>query len=361
MRKVLIDTALLAVPNYAEVGSDADELIDRVAHFSQLALPDVPIDMLLLDGFEEALWGDAGGPDFEAVEAFLNLMNLSDIYSAQDLYQQYMYLLDATSRASSYCSALVSSHTSFSITPSLPKNLFPSSLRNETIRVLAQLCYQNHCVGSSVWMFGSSLCTTRDQNLRLSAIIEDVEVHDEGALPIPLPITAVSDVPTFHGVRDFISIDTATDLWAEATNAVDFNLAITVGAMAIRGLSGKPSEILDLNKFRIGSSFIESLKAHQCCGTSRFSITTGRICMEIVAECYAAHITEMGKPSQTQRQSDGALAYRLHITSSGIGLRLMFWQSNGVIEFANVGPKHELVIESGNSEASVTSDFTGIM
>ena len=44
-------------------------------------------------------------------------------------------------------------------------------------------------------------------------------------------------------------------------------------------------------------------------------------------------------------RSDGAHAFRTHLTKKRAGLRLMLWKiPDGTIEFANVGDKDELAI-----------------
>lgn len=361
MRKVLIDTALLAIPNYAEVGADADRLIDRITHFSQLALPDVPIDMLLLDGFEDALWGKGAGPEFFAIRDFLELMDLADIYSAQDLYKQYTYLMDVASSASEHCEPLIVNCSTIEVMPNLPDSLFPSGLKDETMRVLAQLCYVNSDEEQTNWMFGSSLCSEGLDLFQISAEIDQVSHDGCSVQPVSPPIKATASVPTFNSIEDLISIGAALDLWTEAEDANALHLSIAMGAIALRRSAGKDSEISTLKKFSIGSEFFSSLCAHQCSRNARFSKTTARICMEIVAECYPANIGKMGKPSQTKRPVDDALAFRLHVTGGGVGLRLMFWEGAGLFEFANVGPKHELVIETGHAPSSVKSDFTNVV
>ena len=56
-------------------------------------------------------------------------------------------------------------------------------------------------------------------------------------------------------------------------------------------------------------------------------------------------IGRMGKPDQLVR-GDGARAFRVHVTSGKEAIRLMFWKKGNKIEFANVGVKHELLIET---------------
>jgi len=50
--------------------------------------------------------------------------------------------------------------------------------------------------------------------------------------------------------------------------------------------------------------------------------------------------------SKQRSREDGSRAFRTHLTKKGPGFRLMFWETpTGLIEFANVGDKDELVIE----------------
>ena len=55
--------------------------------------------------------------------------------------------------------------------------------------------------------------------------------------------------------------------------------------------------------------------------------------------------TVSGKLEHRVRNSDGAKAYRTHITKKSEGFRLMLWiLPDGTIELSNVGNKDELVI-----------------
>ena len=67
---------------------------------------------------------------------------------------------------------------------------------------------------------------------------------------------------------------------------------------------------------------------------------------------------------QPAERHDGARGFRTHITKSHEALRLMYWEpkplvgSYGpIVEFANIGPKHELVIEDGDPAGSMKASW----
>ncbi|MVA27830.1 hypothetical protein V6582_16850 [Agrobacterium vitis] len=92
MTAIYLDTALLAVPNYAIDDQSGQELIERIIHFSELSQHDVPVEIVISSRAEETLWCANLGPDFHQIEEFLDLMNLKHVYSANDLVQRYQIL-----------------------------------------------------------------------------------------------------------------------------------------------------------------------------------------------------------------------------------------------------------------------------
>ncbi|SNR64444.1 hypothetical protein [Puniceibacterium sediminis] len=355
MPNILVDTALLAVPNYAEVGADADELIDRVTHFAQLADPEVPVSMVLLNDVEAILWDNNAGPDFDAIEEFINLVGLADVYSPQDLFRQYTYILEASSRASEFFDTLVAECSEVTVTPELPSNLFPLNMRFETHRVLSQLCIKT--LPDRLWLYGSSLRCEGILSFSVSTSINSVgEVGDDKPSPT-LPLQLNDDIPVFHKIWDIVSLAMAERLWVEAQNAGDLALSITIGSLALLRTTNKDAKFSELKVFGVGSGFIDSLKANQCFGDGKFSGNAARMCMGIVAGLPFNSIQKMRISQKSSKQrvraADKSLAYRTHITKGGVGLRLMFWESQQIIEFANIGPKLEEEIETGIASSRV--------
>ena len=104
--------------------------------------------------------------------------------------------------------------------------------------------------------------------------------------------------------------------------------------------------------FRFGPGFLASA---QRCG---FTTARGGLVGILVDSCARLVINrpksevkpfredERPQSRQRRRPSDGALAFRTHLTEGKEGFRLMYWKvGDKCIEFTNVGPKWELKIE----------------
>lgn len=191
---------------------------------------------------------------------------------------------------------------------------------------------------------------------------EDVETTDVSAkiicaLPSHLNLDGAQinhTLPTIALGKSFFDTVDASYIWRNATSSADLYLGILLAAyqqqnenLAWQSLSG----------FCIGSEFINSLKRNSSFGEAEFSNQVLSVCRQIVA----GEADKISQPfrknrsahaAQRVRQSDGARAYRTHVTKGNEGLRLMHWlHADGVIELANVGPKSELIVESGVPEA----------
>jgi hypothetical protein len=100
----------------------------------------------------------------------------------------------------------------------------------------------------------------------------------------------------------------------------------------------------------MGSAFLETMHACQSTPSSRY----GQVSFEALARLVAKSPTEAPKKlyklSDTGRRedvvrTDGAVGWRLHVTKTGEGIRLMFWRRRDEsIEFANLGPKGQVKI-----------------
>jgi hypothetical protein len=99
--------------------------------------------------------------------------------------------------------------------------------------------------------------------------------------------------------------------------------------------------------FGIGPKFLASAQAWDCGREGRHAFTLIESCARIVLNIPKHEVKEFLDSDGIQRvRTDGALAYRTHITKKGVGLRLMLWNlPDGTIEFANVGGKNELKIQ----------------
>lgn len=353
MNRVYIDTALLSVPNYAVDSETGQEIIDRVIHFSELCSPGFPLRLIIADNVEDMLWANNMGPDYEQIEQFLEIMELKHIYSANDLLQRYHLLFQQCDRAGEVNMVEVRHLQNFVADPVLP-DVSPAFLIDETRRVFATAAaltslQQRLHVGSA--FFGSQ-GTNHDIHVTLVA----VDGTDTGKLnPPPVDVQAV--VSTFTHLRDLISSSAADELWAIAETAYDLHFAITIGALALQKEAGEGLNATALTRFTIGSEFFRSLEEVECLGTNRYAGAARELCSQIVAGKCNRQINPFSLKGQYVRQSDKSKAWRTHLTNSGLGLRLMYWEGDKGIEFATVDVKNGERIDIGSEALSVALDL----
>lgn len=135
-------------------------------------------------------------------------------------------------------------------------------------------------------------------------------------------------------------------IWDGASDEEEVKFAI---GMAAETMSSRP-----LPKYTIGPAFLASLRRNQAIDGA-FSTATFTKCAQTLAGVEGISINEFkyeavgNKAAKVRvRPKDGASAYRVHIPSGALGLRLMLWKlRSGGWEFANVGPKNEEMIEMG--------------
>ncbi|HLP66085.1 MAG TPA: hypothetical protein VK181_01050 [Rhizobium sp.] len=355
MKRIYLDTALLAMPNYAIDADTGQELIDRIIHFSELADPGVPLKLIISNDAEDMLWGNNLGPDYDQIDQFLELMELKHIYSANDLLQRYQFLFQHCARAADVNLIEVDGVTNFVSYPELPE-VSPAQLLDETQRVFATaaalaIVQQQVRVGSAFYASPSSHYNVR-------ATLNTICGAGSHLLEPP-PVDIQATVSTFTHLRDLVSSDVADELWRVAETAHDIHFSITLGALALQVEAGEGVNISVLNKFAIGSEFVHSLKQVECWGNNRYSGAARELCSQIVAGKCNRQINPFSLTGQHVRSFDGARAWRTHLTNSGLGLRLMYWQGENGIEFATVDVKSGERIDIGSEAPAAALDIRG--
>jgi hypothetical protein len=136
------------------------------------------------------------------------------------------------------------------------------------------------------------------------------------------------------------------EIWDSAVDIKEVKFAIALMAEKMGGIT--------LPDFTIGRHFLASLRKNQAIG-GQFSTATLTKCAQVLSGAEGITINEFkyeavgNKAARIRvRPADGAGAYRVHIPSGALGLRLMLWKlESNRWEFANVGPKNEEMIEMG--------------
>jgi hypothetical protein len=345
MMNVCIDTALLAIPNFAESATSAEELIDRAFSISRSITEKNSIRMLISSIAEQILWENNCAPEISVITDFLDIMELREFYSPKDVQQAYQTILDRATRFENLDVCEVDKFADPCFDPDLPAGVTPKALIRETARTLLNVCYcsqQGHYCAAVVGLAAGQI----KGDVNATALVESSFPSRVG-LRAPLPINGV--VHILSSLKDFTQDGWPERLWAKARDEIDYHFAIAMRAISILKKSGKECNIGSLLDFTIGPDFVSSVRANQCSGEERFANLTLDVCAQIVANCCARFRRHMHSKDSRKihRAYDNASAMRVHLTDAHEALRLMYWDADGCVEFANVGPKAELKINHG--------------
>lgn len=141
------------------------------------------------------------------------------------------------------------------------------------------------------------------------------------------------------------------EIWRSAFCSSDVLFAIRVKAYhLIKAESPDFCSPMNID-FQVGEGFFSSLERNQSVREQKFGLATFVVASHVVAKSGRVEATPFRtsrspNSSQKIRPSDGAKAWRCHVTSRNEGMRLMYWEyEDGKIELSAVGPKSELKID----------------
>ena len=133
-------------------------------------------------------------------------------------------------------------------------------------------------------------------------------------------------------------------LWQQADCEADLFLALTIRAYQLAKEAGEDVVWSEFSRTKVGECFFKSLKLNAASGGGSHSASTFETCSRLLARLPKNEV----KRFVVNDRGDGARAFRTHIGGSHEALRLMIWRLPGdEVEFANVGPKMEELIEYG--------------
>lgn len=187
-----------------------------------------------------------------------------------------------------------------------------------------------------------------NEKLHVSVNIQMVEKTDQTIVEVVSP-NLQNDLTICFGYQNILKYADFISLWNNAAGTTNITDAIERMIISHRdeGLSTGRKEY---HEYRVGNHFLESIHTygfHARFDWARILIDScARIILGIPKnEVFEFRVDDRPQSAQRVRKSDGSLAWRTHLTKNNEGFRLMFWTTEGgVIEFANVGPKKELII-----------------
>ena len=188
--------------------------------------------------------------------------------------------------------------------------------------------------------------TSDPDDIEFKAELHDWQWASKPMFVLPqLPVQVECKIPLALSHEALLSQLGLWDVWS---NATDEQAAIDAIKLCIAEIdvSGKMS--IQRPKCQIGSRFLESASNWgfgSRCDYARLLIESCARIILGIPKHPVEPFRESATSSRQRNRSDGALAYRTHLTKKGAGFRLMLWKlTDGTIEFANVGDKDELII-----------------
>lgn len=200
----------------------------------------------------------------------------------------------------------------------------------------------------------SKIIARRDEQESESEVIGYIDSYILCAVSVKLATYKSQDLPAgdYNGEIYYKSpakyiqehYSNARKRWQTAKNVDSIRESILLRAQEISVETGLEIKTISIE---IGEQFYESLIINNACGSLKYSRTTLEACARLLIDPNLIEPKPFrgSKNSKTQMHTESkGFAWRAHITKSSEAIRLMYWENNGTITFANVGPKHEEII-----------------
>lgn len=338
-----MDMSLFAIPNAAVSANEVETIFERVRLWATRAERQSAVEFMVESDAVGVLSAANCFPATNNIQALLDLFDLSAVYSARDLNARIFSILERVSAVSdSFDTALADCD-------------FPEQ---EDLEVLPA----QELRGSSMRTLGS-VCLLALERRRPAGMMFIVPGYpaDAGERLVRGTITTLGGQETAVNEaialvpepRDLLDAIDPQLLWNLAEDGREIHFAI---ALTARRLTGGADCVPDeaLVACCVGEGFFDSLGRNQASGRGAFANTTRERCAQLLGGIFQGHVGDFGE----ERLSDRSAAKRVHIGKAHQALRLMYWLSpDGEIEFANIGPKRELLIHRGSPHTAQTSAF----
>jgi hypothetical protein len=341
---VVLDPCLFFFPLGSE---DEESLMDHIAALVAWHRHSAsgPLRIVTCTETVDSLWDDELYPD-QTVTKCLCSAGLEHVYSPTDLRRQVTDLLARTEDLQDILPSWPDAYFGDPVTQPDPATLHDSKhTREHREQLIALLALNQGWCDTAKKFIRFGLLPGFDTPVSVQASVNEVE--GKQSPPTPLPWQMNQKIRSVEDPEQAMESLDGHDLWNEAENARDIRFAIEVAATEKRSDPETP-----LKRFLVGSEFLASLERHQ--GFNRFASPTLNTCAQLVAqtEQLAANQylhTDDTKTTIRTRDRDGALARRVHVSKGHQAMRLLLWElEDKTLEFANIGPKFERMIEEGS-------------
>jgi hypothetical protein len=357
MVNVFVDPHLITLPNPCQSVEDLQRFINSLLEWASTINKD-DINVLISQTAVDALYKDGSYPYDHELRRLLQQFPSEGgpIADEETVCQLVMNLLQKTPYLEERINIedILYDESSCQVEPTLFLNRLTTQASGALQTCLVMLgLWQQTATSAETPSTGCIFATAQDSTVRTYPELT-VQASVELVIPFPENSLWVYTLPaqvdeSFHiclGHGDILQQVGCFKLWnagkteAGARDAIDLRIQELIQqGSANRG---------QIAAYTLGPKFLASA---QQWGFQRSHLAMILIdsCARILAGIPSKPVKPFRKSEnssdQRQRVSDQALAWRNHLTKGGPGYRLMYWQKTmGEIEFANVGPKKELII-----------------
>ncbi len=352
---IVIDPHLVILPDPCVSSEQLEGFIDGLLEWSE-ALHRQDTEIFISDRCIEGLFEDGWYPYEGRITPLLNQFGI-DVADEETLNNLVRSVMDRTPRLEERLGidGILYHEDAATISPNAFLQRLGHNTANGLRDTLIMVAVSQELLNTIGCIFAASPCDDIETNseLRVTATVELVEVITPNGFStltnVALPIDVISHLVVCFGHNDAMQQIGALTLWGDATSKTHAEDAIKVTINKLKSI-GLPADTKE-QKFKLGDQFLESVRKYNFATRSDLANNLIDSCARIVLAIPKESVNEFreskkSSADQRDRNSDGAMAWRTHLTKRGAGFRLMFWTTPaGIIEFANVGPKSELVID----------------
>ena len=344
MLAIHVDPSLLTAPLLASSADEARDLLIRLTGISS-AVTDGFLDVTIPSDCSDVLAAASAFPAFPSVQKLLHGYGLDEEFGTGDIVRIINNIIDRAHSAVELLDLEVVHLPTCNLTPS-PWATAPGVLEEAAERALATVTHGNVVnAGTMVIAAAWSRCQPKAGFIHVDA---DADIDSASDSHTAIATKVVGTPPLVRALDDLATVVSPADVWRTATSPRDYHLAIALQASKLRKIA-----LSEVPEFIVGSDFPQSLGLYQASGSQPFSTTTLDICAHVVVGSPKYALADF---NQT-RTRDNAAAFRTHVTKGGLALRLMLWLMGAKVEFANIGPKNHLTIESGSAARSYSLKY----
>lgn len=357
MTSIIVDPYLVILPEPCYSSEQLDQFVEGLLSWSE-ALARKDVDIFLSDRCIHGLYQDKWYPYHGRITPLLKQFG-NDNADEETINQVVRQIFERTPRLEEYTriEELEYDKEAITISPDLVIKRLGKNTANAFIEtlVIAGLAETYLMTLMPESFLATAPCNDLEEDSKLTTQVSVVFVIASEDAPRQVedndfPISLTSELTICFGHENVLSrIDTMA-LWGDAIRKEQITDAINAKIREHRKI-GLPPDRREFQTFRLCEGFIPSLQKYSFDARPDLARNVIDSCARIVLGVPKNPVEpfredERPQAPQRTRKSDAALAWRTHLTKGAEGFRLMFWETQtGIIDFANVGPKKELIID----------------